>query len=67
MAKLSAEDRAQTEAQKLCSVSKEPLDSMGEPIKVIVDEKSIFVCCESCADELRANFAKYADELEKKS
>jgi hypothetical protein len=40
---------------------------MGEPIKVIVDGKSIFVCSARCADESKANFAKYADELEKKS
>lgn len=63
LAKLSPEDRAQAQAQKICPVSDEPLGSMGEPIKVTVDGKSLFVCCESCVDELKANFAEYADEV----
>jgi hypothetical protein len=65
LAKLSPEDRAQAETQKICPVSKEPLGSMGEPIKVTVDGRSLFVCCEGCIDDLKANFAKYADEVAK--
>src|SRR5688572_25398196 len=53
MAKLSPEDRAKAEAQKICPVSKEPLGSMGEPIKVTVDGRSLFVCCEGCVEELK--------------
>lgn len=67
MAKLSPEDRAKAEAQKMCPVSNEPLGSMGTPIKVTVDGRDVFVCCDGCVDELKANFAKYADQLENKS
>jgi hypothetical protein len=67
MANLSPEDRALAEAQKICPVSNEPLGSMGEPIKVTVDDRSIFVCCQGCVEELKANFAKYAHELSKRS
>jgi hypothetical protein len=66
MAQLSPEDRGLAEAQNICPVSKAPLGSMGEPIKVTVDGRSIFVCCPGCVDELKANFAKYAEELDAK-
>ena len=61
MAKLLPEDRAKVEAQKICPVSKEPLGSMGTPIKVTVEGRDVFVCCEACVDELKADFAKYSD------
>jgi hypothetical protein len=67
MAKLSPEDRAKAETQEMCPVSNEPLGSMGTPIKVTVEGRDVFVCCEGCVDELKANFAKYADQLKKKS
>jgi hypothetical protein len=67
MAKLSPEDRALVEAQKVCPVSNEPLGSMGEPIKVTVNGQHIFVCCKGCIDELKANFDKYADKVKDKS
>jgi hypothetical protein len=67
MAKLSPADRAKAEIQKMCPVSNEPLGSMGTPIKVTVEGRDVFVCCEGCVDELKANFAKYADQLENKS
>jgi hypothetical protein len=67
MTKLSPEDRVKAETQKMCPVSNEPLGSMGTPIKVTVEGRDVFVCCEGCVDELKANFAKYADQLEKKS
>jgi hypothetical protein len=67
MAKLSPEDRALAEAQKICPVSDEPLGNMGTPIKVTVDGRDVFVCCAGCVDELKGNFDKYADKLEKQS
>ena len=67
MAKLSPDDRARAEAQKICPVSDEPLGSMGTPIKVTVDGEDVFVCCAGCVDELKNNFKKYVDKLESKS
>ena len=48
LAKLSPEDRALAEQQKLCAESNEPLGSMGVPIKVLVKGEPVFICCKSC-------------------
>lgn len=65
MAKLSPEDRALAEKQKICPVSDDPLGAMGTPIKVTVDGKDIFVCCQGCVDPVKNDFAKYAAKLDK--
>jgi hypothetical protein len=63
LAKLSPGDRALAEAQKTCPVTGELLGSMGIPIKVTVEGRDAFVCCEGCVDEVKNNFAKYEDKL----
>lgn len=63
LAKLSPEDRALAEKQKTCPVTDEPLGSMGTPIKVTVEGREAFVCCEGCVEELKNNFAKYEEKL----
>jgi hypothetical protein len=65
LAKLPEGDRELALAQKVCPVSGEPLGSMGTPIKVTVEGRDVFVCCAGCVDELKSNFDKYADKLEK--
>ncbi len=51
LAKLSPEDRAAAEKQKLCVVMKKSeLGSMGVPIKLIHDGKPLFLCCKHCVD-----------------
>ena len=51
LAKLSPEDRAAAEKQKLCVVMKKSeLGSMGVPIKLIRDGKPLFLCCAGCVD-----------------
>jgi hypothetical protein len=67
LAKLPQEDRAVAEKQKLCPVTDEPLGSMGTPIKVTVEGREVFVCCEGCVDELKDNFAKYQGKLPEQS
>jgi hypothetical protein len=67
LAKLSADDRALAEAQKICPVSKELLGSMGAPIKVTVEGKDVFVCCEGCVEELKSDPAKFLAEIGKGS
>lgn len=51
--KLSAEDRAIVDAQDLCPISGEKLGSMGTPVKVMLKDKPVFLCCASC--EKKAN------------
>lgn len=64
LAKLTAAERAAVMAQKTCPVSGEELGGMGTPIKVTVDGKDIYVCCESCVEDAKENFAKYLAKIE---
>ena len=64
-AELSATDRKVAEAQKMCPVSDQALGSMGTPIKVTVDGRDVFVCCEGCVDDLKSNFDEYLAKIEK--
>ena len=61
---LSEADRQAIAAQKICPVSDEELGSMGDPIKVTVDGKDIYVCCDACVEEVKNDFAKYLAKLE---
>jgi hypothetical protein len=66
LAKLTAEDRALAEAQGYCAVQPEQLlGSMGVPIKVIVKDQPVFVCCKGCekkaVSEADATLAQVAE------
>jgi membrane fusion protein, copper/silver efflux system len=63
LAKLSPEDRALAEKQKICPVSEEPLGSMGTPLKVNVADRDVFICCEGCEKTLKADPDKYLTSL----
>jgi hypothetical protein len=71
LAKLSPEDRKLAEAQRFCAVQgEERLGSMGTPVKLMIKDKPVFLCCGSCkkralaeADETLAR----AEELKAKS
>lgn len=46
---LSAEDRALAVAQKMCPVLRDVrLGSMGKIEKVVLNDKTVFVCCDKC-------------------
>lgn len=55
LAKLSDIDRTLAEAQGYCAVTSEPLGSMGPPIKVIVNDQPVFVCCKGCEKEAKSH------------
>lgn len=65
LAKLSKEDRALAEKQKVCPVSGEELGSMGAPIKVDVKGQQVFICCEGCKEDLLAKPDEYLAKLKK--
>jgi hypothetical protein len=52
-------DKAAITAQKVCKVSREPLDSMGGPLKVTLGDRSTFVCCKACVDKITADPDRY--------
>jgi Cu(I)/Ag(I) efflux system membrane fusion protein len=61
--KLSASDRALAESQRICPVTELQLGSMGTPIKVLVNGRPVFICCEGCRERLLAEPVKYLDKL----
>ncbi len=63
LASLSAEDRAAAEKQQTCPVSGEPLGSMAAPIKLTVEGRDVFVCCDGCTDALMAEPGKFLAKL----
>ncbi len=65
LAKLSAADRAIAQQQKMCPVADMPLGSMGVPIKVDVNGRAVFICCEGCRESLLAEPEKYLAKLSK--
>jgi Cu(I)/Ag(I) efflux system membrane fusion protein len=65
LANLSAEDRTLAERQKVCPVSDMRLGSMGVPVKVDVNGRPVFICCEGCRRSLLADPTKYLAKLPK--
>ncbi|MCX7423838.1 MAG: hypothetical protein NT013_30460 [Planctomycetia bacterium] len=63
-AKLSDEDRPLVEAQGYCVVTSEPLGSMGPPLKLIVNEQPVFVCCKGCEKKAKSNPDKTLAKVE---
>lgn len=64
-AELSPEDRAAAEKQRICPVMDAPLGSMGEPFKITVEGRDVFLCCEGCKDKLTGDPDKYLAKLDK--
>jgi len=52
-------DAALIARQAICPVMDEPLGGMGQPIKVMVGDRPIFLCCKGCIKKVKAEPAKY--------
>lgn len=66
LAKLSPEDAASAMKQHFCPVSDEMLGIMGPPIKVDVNGKEVWICCEGCKDKLLEDPETYLSKLAQK-
>lgn len=64
MASLPPADRELAEKQQVCPVGGK-LGLMGTPVKVTVEGRDVFLCCEHCEEELRKDPAKYLAKLPK--
>ncbi|MCH2177633.1 MAG: efflux RND transporter periplasmic adaptor subunit [Mariniblastus sp.] len=62
-AQLDDTDRALARAQRLCPVTGFDLGSMGTPVKVIVQGKAVFMCCEGCRTRLLEEPDRYLEIL----
>jgi hypothetical protein len=64
-AKLNEEDRVLVEAQEWCvAQTKHRLGEMGSPVKVMVKDKPVFLCCEGCEAEALADPDKTLAKVE---
>ncbi len=53
-------------AVKTCPVSGEEIGSMGEPVKMVVANQLIELCCKGCKKKVDADPAKYLSKVEPK-
>lgn len=63
--KLPEAEWAAVYKQVNCPVSDSPLGSMGTPIKVTVEGRDVYICCEGCRKSLVDDPKKYLDKLPK--
>jgi hypothetical protein len=63
---LSEDDRKLAEAQEICPVTEVRLGSMGmgTPIKLEIEGRTVFICCEGCRDGWVNEPAKYFEILD---
>jgi uncharacterized protein (TIGR03000 family) len=56
LAKLSPEDRKLAEAQKYCPIHPDDrLGVMGVPVKIMLKDQPVFLCCKDCVDRAKAD------------
>jgi hypothetical protein len=61
--RLAPAERALALKQKVCPVTGERLGSMGPPPSVVIQGRTVFLCCKGCEAELRKDPAKYLAKL----
>jgi hypothetical protein len=59
LATLAPADRELAKRQATCPVTRKPLGSMGPPIRVDLDGKSVFICCSGCEAALRRDPTRF--------
>jgi membrane fusion protein, copper/silver efflux system len=71
LAKLNTEDRRFVEDQRYCPVLGTRLGAMGIPVKLLLQEQLVFLCCKACIREAQGNpqatLAKVAERKTKAS
>ena len=61
--KLDEADRKLALEQKLCAVQGSHLGGMGKPYKVVLDGKTVFLCCDGCEEEAKEHPAETLAKL----
>lgn len=59
----SEADRQAVLRQKVCPVGNLPLGSMGPPVRVEIQGRPVFLCCEACRGPLQDDPGKYLPRL----
>ncbi len=60
---LSPEDRGLAASQRVCPVTGEKLGSMGKPYKMELSGRVIFLCCQGCEEQVKADPAAALEKL----
>jgi hypothetical protein len=56
LSQLSPEDRQIVEEQKFCPImNAERLGAMGPPVKLVLQDETVFVCCKRCQKKAEVN------------
>jgi hypothetical protein len=64
--KLPADEQEAALKQLVCPVSGEHLGSMGAPLKVTAENRTFYLCCKSCQDDVNADPKGVIAKLDKK-
>ncbi len=64
---LAAADKEAIARQSVCPVTGEPLGNMGEPIKVLIDGKPLFLCCPGCLGKVQSDPLAYLQKASRTS
>ncbi len=59
LSQLSPQDRRLAEEQRFCPETDQLLGTMGVPIKVLIKDRPVFLCCQACEDDAR----KHPDQI----
>jgi hypothetical protein len=60
---LSPSDRLVARRQGICPVTGKPLGSMGTPSRLVVSGRTVFLCCDGCAESFQREPAKFLAKL----
>lgn len=64
LAGLSDSDRVLAMEQRICPVTGKLLGSMGQPPKLSVEGREVFICCAGCEDRLRSDPEQYFAKID---
>jgi len=64
--KLPEADQKLALEQKICPITNEHLGSMEEPVKVVLNDKTVFLCCDGCVKKAKADPTATLAKLGKK-
>jgi hypothetical protein len=65
LAKLDPDDRKLAEAQRFCAIDDEHrLGAMGKPLKLMIKDKPVFLCCGGCRKQALAEPDKTLAKVE---
>lgn len=64
--KLPEAEQAAATQQAVCPVSSEHLGSMGKPLKVTAEGRTVYLCCGGCEKEFKSDPKSFIAKLDKK-